>query len=78
MVVNDLGDDERQKLFGEGRVEFGVFGERPQARDLHALTLGVARRHAGRRFEAPHRLRALEALGEQVHEGCVDVVDALA
>jgi len=22
-------------LFGEGRVEFGVFGERPQARDLH-------------------------------------------
>ncbi|KPG83902.1 hypothetical protein AEQ27_08285 [Frigoribacterium sp. RIT-PI-h] len=78
MVVDHLGDDEVQEGLGEGRVETGLFGQATQALDLHALTLGVARRHAGRRLEQADGLRVLEPLGEHVDEGGVDVVDALA
>lgn len=76
MVVNHFGDDEVEKLLGERGVKLGRFGERSQVRDLHALALGVARGHVVCGLEATNLLRELEALGKQVNECRVNVVDA--
>ena len=77
MVVDDLGDDEAEPLLGEGRIEVGLLGEGPQARDLGALAIGIRGREPGRRLQSPDLLGELESFGEQMHEGRIDVVDAL-
>src|SRR5690606_32449654 len=60
------------------RVEAGVLGERAQALDLLRLAARVRRRQPEVRLDVPHALGALEALGEQVDERGVDVVDGPA
>ena len=76
VVVDDLFDDEAEELLGELRVEPGLVGEGTQPRDLGLLARGIRGRQATARLELADLLGALESLGEQVHEGSVDVVDA--
>src|SRR4051812_47205103 len=78
VVVDDLRDDEAQERLGEHRVEAGGVGQGPQPGDLALLTLRVGGREVLLGLEPAHLLRALEALGEKVHERGVDVVDAAA
>ena len=56
----------------------GLVGERPQSGDLALLAGRVRGRQVPLGLEQTDLLGALEALGEQVHEGGVDVVDAAA
>ena len=76
MVADHLGDDEVDELLGEFRVEPGIVGKRPQPGDLPLLAGGSAGGIPASAFEAAHRLGC--ALGEQVHERGIDVVDAAA
>src|SRR5690606_21737488 len=78
VVADHLGDDEVQELLGEGRVEPGVLGEVAQPGDLAGLAGRVGGRQPVLRLEAADLLGALEAFGEHVDDGGVDVVDAVA
>ena len=76
VVVDHLGDDEVEPLLGERGVELRVFGERAQPRDLVRSRSGSDGRQAVLGLQHADLLGELEALGEQVHERGVDVVDA--
>ena len=77
VVVDDFGDDEPQELLGEDRVEARLLGERRGAgRSGSRSRLGIGRRQLDGGLVAADRLGDLEALGEQVDERGVDVVDA--
>ena len=75
MVADDLGDDEGEELLGEDRVEARLRGELAQPRHLPLLAGRVRRRQVELGLEHPHLLGAPEALGEQVHQGGVEIVD---
>jgi phosphoglycerate dehydrogenase-like enzyme len=75
-MVDDLGDDEAQELLREHRVESRLDSERSQPRHLLLLAHRVGSRQTNLRLVAADLLGDLEPLGEQVHEGSVDVVDA--
>ena len=74
--MDDLGHDEPQELLGEDRIEARLLGERPQACDLSLLALGIGGREADLGLVTADVLGHLESLGEQVHQGGIDVVDA--
>lgn len=76
VVSDDFGNDEVQEGLGELRIKSRLVGERPQPGDLPLLASRVGGRHTVRSLELPDSLGALEALGEQVDQGGVDVVDA--
>ncbi len=76
MVPDDLGDDEVEKGGRELGVELRLLGELAQPRDLAGFAGGVGGWHAVRGLEAADPLRALETLGEEVHERGIEVVDA--
>ena len=78
VVVDDLGDDEGEELLGEDRVKTGLGGERAEPGDLSLFAGLVCRWHPCSGLEGTDLLRALEALGEQVDQRSVDVVDAAA
>ena len=74
--MDDLGHDETQKLLGEDRIETGLDGQRPQPRDLLFLARRVGWRQADLSLVTAHVLGDLEALGQEMDERGVDVVDA--
>ena len=76
VVVDDFRDDEGEELLGERRVQPGLVGEVAQPRDLGLFTRRVSGRHTLTGLELTHLLGALEALGEKVDQGRVDVVYA--
>lgn len=76
MVADHLADDEVQEFFREGRVQLGVFGKPPQPGDLGGFASWVAGGKPVCGLEEAHLLRRLKPLREEVHEGCIDVVDA--
>lgn len=78
MVSDHFGDDEVEELLREGRVQFRVLREAAQAGDLFGFAVGVGRGQFVVRLEMADLLGALEALGEHVDNGSVDVVDAFA
>jgi hypothetical protein len=78
VVADHLGDDEVEEFLGERGVEFGALGEAAQPGDLAGLPLGVGRGQPVRGLEMADLLGALEAFGEHVDDGGVDVVDAVA
>ncbi len=75
MVVDHLGNDEPQELLGEHRVEPSLLGQRAQPFDLALLTLEIGGRQPDRGLVPTDLLGDLEAFGQQVHQGSVDVVD---
>lgn len=77
-MPDDLADDEVQELLRERRVEVGVVREFAQARDLAGLTVGIGRWQVVVGFQPADTFGALEALGEEVYEGGIDIVDARA
>lgn len=75
VVTNHLGNEEMQEALRENGVEPGFFGESRETLDLLLFTIGVACGQAVLGFERTHGLRELEAFGEEMHEGSVDIVD---
>ena len=78
VVADHLVDDEVEELLRELRVEARVVRQGAQPLDLEGLAGRVGRRHPRAGLEPAHLLGALEALGEQVHQRGVEVVDAAA
>jgi len=78
VVADDFLDDEGQELFREIRIELGFLCECAQACDLLGLARGIGRWQPLLCLEAADRLRALEALGQKMHQRRVDIVDAVA
>src|SRR5690606_17671791 len=76
VVADHLGDDEAHERLREGGVQSGVIREGAQARDLLSLAVRVCGWQSVLGLQHAHPLGVSEALGEQVHEGRVDVVDA--
>ncbi|MDX6297422.1 MAG: hypothetical protein QOI51_1279, partial [Nocardioidaceae bacterium] len=78
VVPKHLGDDEAEELLSELGVEARLLGQPAEPGDLLSLPLGVGRRHPVARLELPDLLGAGEPLRQQVHQCCVQVVDARA
>src|SRR5699024_3709665 len=78
VMADRLGDDEPQERLGEGRVEAGLVRQLAEMGDLLLLARGIGGRQPVLGLQQTHPLRVGEALGEQVHEGGIDVVDAAA
>jgi hypothetical protein len=76
MVAYHFGDHEVEKFFGELRIELGIFGQRPQSRNLLGLPSRIGGRQTVRSFQLTDLLSDLEALGEEMHECRIHVVDA--
>jgi hypothetical protein len=76
VVADHLGNNEVQELFGKLGIQPGVFGERPQPRDLLGLPYRVGRWQAMRRLQLTDLLSDLEPLSEEMHKRGVHVVDA--
>lgn len=74
--ADDLGDDERQELLCELRIEMGLLGEFSQSGDLPGFPRLVGRGQTVVGFEFTDALGEFEPLGEEVNEGGIDVVDA--
>lgn len=75
MVTNHLGDEEMQKTLRKHRVETRLFGKSRKTLDLVFFAIRVASGKAVLCLEGAHGLRELEAFGEEMHEGRVDIVD---
>lgn len=78
VVMDDLGDDEREELLGELGIEVRLLGQTAQTGDLSGLTGLVGGREPMVGLELPDGLGEFESLREEVDEGGVDVVDAAA
>jgi len=76
MVAYHLGDHEVEEFLGELGVELGIFGQRPQSRNLLGFSSGIGGRQIVRGFQLTDLLSDLEALGEKMHECRIHVVDA--
>ena len=76
-MLDDLGDDEGEELLGEDRVQAGILGQGPQTRHLLPLAPGVGRRQIQPSLEQAHLLSAAKALGQEMDEGGVEVVDGV-
>lgn len=74
--TDDLGDDERQELLRELGIQVGLLGELSQPGDLPGLPGLVGRRQTVVGLEFADALCELEALGEEMDEGGIDIVDA--
>ncbi len=78
MMADHLVDDEAQEFLAEFGVELGFGGEPAQPRDLRRFARGIGGGQVVGGLVATDRLRHLEAFGEQVDQGGIDIVDALA
>lgn len=77
MVADHLVDDEAQEFLGEVWVEMCGFGQTAQPCNLFTLAPRIGGRQAGIGLVPAHRLRHLEAFGQQEDERRIDIVDAL-
>lgn len=75
VVTNHLGDEEMQETLRKHRVETRLFGKSRQTLDLVFFAIRIASGKAVLCLEGTHGLRELEAFGEEMHEGSVDIVD---
>ena len=71
-------DDKAQELLREIRVELGGLGQGAKACNLYLFTSRIGRRHAVLGFIFPHCLGAFEPFRQQVHQRCIDIVDAVS
>src|SRR5829696_3918636 len=78
VVADDFGDDEVEKLLRELRIQFGVGGKGPESGNLVRFAVRICRRQTVPCLEFANLLGDLEPLREQVHQGGIHVVDAVA
>ena len=78
VVADDFAHDKGEEFFGKIGIKFCGFGKRPKPCDLLELARGIGGRQALRRLELAYRLGELEALGQQMHQRRVDIVDGIA
>src|ERR1700728_487387 len=77
VMADHFLDDEGQELFREIGIELGVLGQRAQPGDLHLLACGIGGRKAVRGLILAHRLGAFEALGQEMDQRRIDIVDTV-
>jgi hypothetical protein len=77
VVPDHFFDNERQDLFCEVRIEISTPRQRAQSFDLRAFTVRIGRWEQETGFQFTDPLRALEALGEDVDQRRIEVVDAV-
>ncbi len=75
-MLDHLTHDESQEFLGEFRVQAGGYGQGAQPGDLLGLAGEVRRGQAQAGFQAADLLGAFEALGEEMDQGGVYIVDA--
>ncbi len=78
MVADHLVDDEAQEFLAELGVKLALLGQPAQARDLFLFARRVGRRQRCLGLVCADGLRDAEPFGKHVHDGRVDIVDALA
>lgn len=78
MMPDNFLHNEIQELLREIRIELGVVRQRTQPRDLLRLTPRIGGRQAMGCLELSDNLRTPEALGENVDQRRIDVIDAFA
>ncbi len=78
VVADHFLNDKAEEFLGKIRIQLGGFGQPPQTGDLLGLTFGIGCRKAMGGLKLAHRLRTFEALGQQVNERRVDIVDRFA
>lgn len=64
-----------QETLRKHRVETRLFGKSRKTLDLVLFAIRIASGQTVLGLEGTHGLRELEALGEEMHEGRVDIVD---
>lgn len=74
-MTHDLCDDEGEELLGELRIQISGGGEFSQPGDLFALPLRVRSRKVEVSLELAHPLGDLESLGQDVHQGGIQIVN---
>ena len=77
VVAYDLGDNEVQELLGELGVELRIDGQPAESCDLLPFAAGIGGGQPVLGFQHPDLLGDLEALGEQMDQGRIHVVDAV-
>ena len=75
MVPDDFLDDEAQEFLGKLWIELRSLGQRAQAGDLAFLAAGIGSGQAVHGLVGAHGLGDAEALGQDVDQRGVDVVD---
>ena len=78
VVLNDLSDDEVQKLLGKFRVKIGPICQVFEPCDLCGFARRIGRGKVVAGFQFPDSLCMLEPLTERVDKDCVQPVDTLA
>jgi hypothetical protein len=78
VVADHFLDDEAQEFLGKFGIQVGFFRQLAQAGDLARLAVGIGRGQGGPRLVLAHRLRDAKPLGQNMDQGGIDIVDALA
>src|SRR5689334_6652775 len=78
VMPDHLAHNERQEFLGKIRIQLRLLCERSQPRHLLCLPRQIGGRQSLCRLELAHCLGELEALGQQVHQRRVDIVDGIA
>ena len=78
VVLNNLSDDEVEKLLGKLRVEVGPVRQIFKPFDLCGFARGIGRGKVVFGFEFPHSLSVFEALAQRIDEDRIEAVDAFA
>jgi hypothetical protein len=77
-MADDFLDDKGQEFFCKIGIELRGPGECPKARDLFGFPRRIGRRQTVLRLIFPNLLCAFEALGKQMDERGIDIVDAVS
>ena len=75
VVLNNLSDDEVEKLLGKLRVEVGPVRQIFEPFDLCGFARGIGRGKVVFGFEFPHSLSVFEPLAQSIDEDRVKTVD---
>lgn len=78
VMLDDLGDNKAEKFLAEDRIEPSFLSQRTQSCDLGGLAIGVRWGKACLGLVLANTLRDLETFGQEMHQGSIDIVDAVA
>ena len=78
MVADHFLDDEAQERLAELGIEIGILGQPTQPGDLRFLAPRIGGGQAVLGLVRPHRLSHFEALGEDMDQCGIDIIDALS
>ncbi len=78
VMTDHLGNHEVEELLGELRIQPSLFGQQAEPLYLFSLTGGIGSRQPMSGLQDAHLLGDPEPLGQQMDQGSIHVVDAVA